>query len=400
MNDATKHLSLKTYLRQEFLPKYTTINTEHHHKAAVTWLIRFLGRDVTVGEIDDDLIERYAEWLKTQSLMPSSRRLYRASLRTIVGRAAPDYCMKVINDKALSSSGSIMEFFQQVYLPVRLLGKPLTVEQHIIVIRRLCRHLCRAAMLTDLNDELIAAHLQWALQQGLARPTVNDARSYLLTLWRFAYKRKLVREWPLVDKLREYRRLPKAWTTTELERLLSAAAATPGMIERVPAGGWWTALLLVMYDTGVRRRAAFSIEREHVDLDTGWLIVPAENQKQAVEQRFKLSDQTVDAIRRIWLPPRRLLFPWAFRKEQLYRHLKVILGRAGLPCGRADMFHKLRKTCASYIAKAAGLDAASRQLGHSGVEVSKRYVDPQIAQSQIDGVVYLPRLNFAGGNGK
>ena len=229
---------------------------------------------------------------------------------------------------------------------------------------------------------------------------LNDARGYFLTYWRFAYKRKLVREWPLVDKLREYRRLPKAWTTAELEVLLTTAAATPGMIEGVPAGGWWTGLLLVLYDTGVRRRAAFSIEREHLDLDTAWLTVPAENQKQKVEQRFKLSGQTVEAIRSIWLPPRRFLFPWPYSKRHLWTAFTRVLEAAGLPHTRFDKFHKLRKTCASYIAKAAGLDAASRQLGHSGVEVSKRYVDPSIACSAIDGVVYLPRLSFAAGNGR
>ncbi len=38
-----------------------------------------------------------------------------------------------------------------------------------------------------------------------------------------------------------------------------------------------------------------------------------------------------------------------------------------------------------------GIDAASRQLGHSGEYVTKLYIDPTIAQSKIDGVVHLPR---------
>jgi hypothetical protein len=31
--------------------------------------------------------------------------------------------------------------------------------------------------------------------------------------------------------------------------------------------------------------------------------------------------------------------------------------------------------------------------------VSKRYIDPSIARSRIDGVSYLPRPPLAGGNG-
>jgi hypothetical protein len=85
--------------------------------------------------------------------------------------------------------------------------------------------------------------------------------------------------------------------------------------------------------------------------------------------------------------------------RESYSHLNAILVRAGLPHGRGDKFHKIRKTTASQICKAAGLDAASRQSGHSGADVSRRYIDPSIARSQIDGVTYLPRPRLAGGNG-
>jgi integrase len=79
--------------------------------------------------------------------------------------------------------------------------------------------------------------------------------------------------------------------------------------------------------------------------------------------------------------------------------LTSILIAAGLPHGPKDKFHKIRKTTASHIAKAAGASMASAVLGHSDVEVTKRYIDPTIAGSNVDATSYLPRLEFRG-NGR
>ena len=101
--------------------------------------------------------------------------------------------------------------------------------------------------------------------------------------------------------------------------------------------------------------------------------------------------QTTDAIQAIWYPARRLLFAWPWRQDAIFRRLAAILKRAGLPNGPRDLFHKFRRTTASHIAAAAGIDAATRQLGQSGSAVTKRYIDPTIARAHVDGAAYLPR---------
>jgi integrase len=188
-------------------------------------------------------------------------------------------------------------------------------------------------------------------------------------------------------------RLPIAWTMEEMGLILAACAATPGMVGEIPARMFWTALILLLFDTGLRLRAALSIERSNLDLATGWLCIAAETQKQKTEQRFQVSVQTTDAILAIWSPPRRLLFPWTRtgRRVRIWVCLGNILKRAGLPSGRRDKFHKFRRTTASHIAAAAGIDAASRQLGHSATDVTLRYIDPRIARAHIDGAAWLPR---------
>ena len=254
-------------------------------------------------------------------------------------------------------------------------------------------------MLTDLTDEQVTSYMQWMLDQGFSRATVNSNRSVIIATWRFTYRKKLVDRLPDVDKLKEYRRLPVAWSIEQMGQMLAACASRPGMVGDIRAADFWPALLLLLFDTGLRLKATLSIERGHVDLDTRWLIVPAENQKQAAEQRFLLSPQTVEAIRLVWEPPRRLLFPWPWSEPKIWKQYGKIIAQAGLPNGPKSKFHKLRKTCASHIAKVAGIDAASRQLGHSGESITKRYVDPTIARSEVDGVVHLPRPKLPGPNG-
>jgi len=407
--DQNGHTPLSTYLRQ-FFAERGTVYTRHHHKSAVARLCRFLGHDIAVEDIDDDLVEQFAAWLAEEPLSATSKRLYRASIRTIARSANPDACLKFIDDDGLAVPGSLMRFFREVYRPQRMTGATDgAVGQVRFVISRFAKYLGRPPLLSDLTDETVSGFMQSILDSGLSRVTANHSRGYVLALWRYAYRvykkqtgrKRLVREAPDVPKLREHRRLPVAWTIEQMQRLLTAAAETGGSIDSIPAGLWWTALLLTMYDTGIRRGAAFAIQRCDVDLDTGWLTVPAENQKQKVEQRFKVSGQTSDALRRIWEPPRRLLFPWPSQKTNAaWTKLTGILIRAELPHGPRDKYHKIRRTTASHIAKAAGVSVASAVLGHSDVEVTKRYIDPTIAGSSVNATAYLPRLNFAAGNGR
>lgn len=413
MKNHTRQL-LGLYFHNLFTPirlPNASANTIHQYRNAIVKLTMFMGHNVRVGEVNDDLLQRFYEWSLKHGLSLQSARQYKSLLRSIIRHARPGMCPKHpgkrpheasavgLDDERWDCEGSVWRFFHQKYRPEKMVGSTDgSIEQHEIKLRRFCRWHGKAVLLTDLTDELVTAFMQSMLDKGYSRATVNNTRSAILCVWRYAHKKKLVQSYPTVDKLKEHRRLPVAWSIPELERLLSACAATPGTIAGVPAGDYWPAMILVMYDTGLRKGAVLSIERQHVDLSTGWLTVPADHQKQKVEQRFLLSDQTVDAIRRIWPPRDQLLFYWPWGPRQIFIHFGKILARNGLPSTRLDKFHKLRKTCGSHIAKVAGIDAASRQLGHSGEYVTKLYVDPQIAQSAIDGVVHLPRPRLSAPN--
>ncbi|MFH1267452.1 MAG: tyrosine-type recombinase/integrase [Planctomycetota bacterium] len=406
---------LALYFHETFLPSELadrSFYTRRQYVNAVTQLCIFEQADPTLPTMTEEKVEEFHAWLLERGLYPETAHKYRMYIRRIVRHVYPDRCKKerpgrprkpilgILQDEHLDVPGSLFRFLRETYVPGRMLGcSPGSIEQVVVAVRRFSVQLGRSPMIEDLTDENVSAHLAWLLDQGLSRSTVNSKRRALLAVWRHAHRKKLLTELPTVETLREYRRLPEAWNLEELARLLQACARTGGMIGELPACWYWTALVLVLYRTGLRRRAAMQIERGHVDLRTGWLFVPGENQKQKVDQRFRLPDDALDAIRKIWLPTRRLLFPWPSCSRQVFVQFGNVLRRGGLPCTRKDKFHKIRKTTASYIAKVAGVEAAGRQLGHSGVNVTKRYIDPTIAYSKFDTTGQLPDLPKPGDNG-
>ena len=230
--------------------------------------------------------------------------------------------------------------------------------------------------------------------------TVNKHRAHLLALWRFARKKKrLSGDEPDIEKTKEYKRIPEAWSLDEFQRLLTAATKADGTIVGIPAGSWWLALLLLMYDTGLRISAVMQLPANA--MTDGHLRVAAETQKQGAEQHFRLHEQTLAALTQMDGSRRTAaelakerLFPWPMDPGGDWRTLRgayrKILKAAGLPHGPREMFHKLRRTSATLLAAELGEEAASKHLGHSGLNVTRRYLDPSKIE-QKSAVDALPR---------
>lgn len=130
-----------------------------------------------------------------------------------------------------------------------------------------------------------------------------------------------------------------------------------------------------------------AVQQADVDLESRTALVRAETQKQRADQLFRLHPDCSEAIERIWVPERKLLFPWDHSLSTFYRHFKAILVQAGLPHSRRDLFQRIRRTTYSYC-KLGGIDAGS-QLGHHS-DMSRFYEDPLIT-GQRQACDVLPR---------
>ena len=264
---------------------------------------------------------------------------------------------------------SLLAEFERLYEPRQLAdASESCTSQYRRNIYKFGEFLGHEASTADLTDENVLAFMQTIRAKGRSPVTANKVRAQIVALWSYLARKGIVATFPDVPTLREFKRTPTAWTEHELAQLFEACSQETGFIAGVYAGLWWTALHNVLWDSGARIGATMKLRWEQVDLHDASLVMLAETQKQADDQAFPLHPNTVAALRRIVKPERDLVFPWPYHRDSLWNHYSRILKRAGLPHGRRDKFHRMRRSAASHFEAAGG--NATDLLGHSSRRIT------------------------------
>lgn len=274
----------------------------------------------------------------------------------------------------------LKHFFETHYRPQRLLGKSEnTTRLYLLSIRSFGKTLATDPRLIHLTDANISRHMQRVMDAGRSPATANKDRSQLLTLWRHAHRLKLIDAWPNVAELKQPERTPKAWLPEEFAQLLATADKEPLHFGRVPRSLWWRSLLLLALDTGERITA---LRHARWDWFSGeWFHVPAESRKGGRRDRaYRLSEETIGLLLRVRQVATSEPFPWPYCDMYLWTLFGKLLEKAGLPHGRRDKFHKIRRTTGS-VAHAAGLDA-QEVLDHQYRRTTQRYLDPRFTRDR------------------
>ena len=277
---------------------------------------------------------------------------------------------------------TLLEAFERYKARKLIDAHPITIQKYLWAIRYAGTVVDREPLVSDLSDELVSAVMAIKRREGRSPHTVNDARKVLVSLWGWLAKRRLTEAWPDVDRIKAGTPAPVAWTKTELGRLFRAASKAPGVIGRrldsVPARLFWSALLLVLWDTGERIGAILPLPRSA--LVGNVLTVQAKYRKgRTRDMVYRLHPETVAALAE--------LVPFHESKlmatDCLLESIITIYGRflkaAGLPHDRAHKFHAIRKSVASHAA-AAGVDS-SGLLDHAQAGTTRtHYLDPRIVK--------------------
>jgi integrase len=212
-------------------------------------------------------------------------------------------------------------------------------------------------------------------------------------MWRFACRKKYLDTWPDVPAEKTPQLIPLAWSEVELAALYAAAAKQIDSVGNVPASLWWTALLLVVWDTGERIGALLSTPRGGVDRKCEWLAVGHEYRKgQDKDRVYRLGPKTSEKVRELLARhSEKLLFPWPYTKTYIWNRLEKILKNAGLPTDKRCKFHRMRRSVASHY-EAAGGDATAL-LGHANRRTTiKHYLDPRIVPAHKPACEVLFKL--------
>lgn len=274
----------------------------------------------------------------------------------------------------------LLDFFTNVYRVRRLRGRsPETTRLYKVSIRNFAKTLGREPRIEDLTNDNVALHIQTQLDNGRTAATANKDRAQLLTIWRYATQQGHHNTWPDVPAEVEPVRVPSAWLARDLKKLFSAVDGLTGTIGGVSERLWWRTLLMVCLDTGERITPVSSMRWEWIEDD--WVNFPAEVRKGGKRDRkYLLSQHTVKILDRV--RPSGVLtgevLPWPYSKGYLWKRFSKLLKKAGLPHGRKDKFHRLRKTVASVIYQ-AGLDATDA-LDHSHRRTTQHYLDPRFTK--------------------
>jgi integrase len=241
---------------------------------------------------------------------------------------------------------------------------------------------------TDLEELSVARFLAYRVRKLSAATAAKD-RAQLRALWEFCARRKLVDTWPQVPRIIVPERIPEAWLTDEMKALLASAAQEQGRIGGFPASAVWKAILLLCYDTG--ERIASVVDVRASDVRGCNVIFRAEERKGRRRDILReISVECADALLAIRRSPDDTAIPWDRHRTCLWRILKIILQRAGLPSDRRCKFHRIRKTTASYYEAAGG--SAQRLLDHSSPAVTRKYLDPRIVSPGVPAPSVLPKV--------
>lgn len=293
----------------------------------------------------------------------------------------------------------IKDFFENVYRVRRLRGKsPNTVRLYRLSIHSFGKTLGRPSLMADLTNDNVALHMQTVIDRGRAKATANKDRQQLLTIWRYATQQGYHTTWPDVMAEIEPVREPQAWLAEDIVRLFDTVSAMRGSIGGIPCRVWWRAILLVCLDTGERIGAVRQSQWSW--LEHNWILFPAEVRKGGKrDKRYLLGEYTADALselRACYFGEN--MFEWPYCDAYLWPKMRDILKAAGLPHGRRDKFHRLRRTCASVL-DAAGMDA-SRALDHTHRKTTRAYIDPRFTSqhqaSTAVGAWLAPMLDADG----
>ncbi|HEY4310551.1 MAG TPA: site-specific integrase [Pirellulales bacterium] len=406
----TPQMPLREFYRQAFAPLFLgeSADLDKYRRAVEEigsgWAVSDLTSPTSLEACKSHPLRRYIKrvwklaydldlvgpWPK--AVRPRIERVSRPRRRSLWNQAAIEPVAK--GEAPLT----VRQLYVHFYRPLRLRhSSPCTEHRFKTTVDAFARFLGREPLLTDFEDDQVGCFLASAMKHGWTPSTANTARSGLLALWRLAARKRFVDAFPDVGKLKVPARIPKVWTQSELARLFAALAKEPGKIAGVPAGLWWVALHHVLWWSAERISAVMQLRWSDIDLESGWLIVPAEFRKRrTADKATELPPEAIDALKAIYSRRRKLVFPWPYTHGDLWPRYRHIRQRAGLATDRASGFHRMRRSAASYFEAAGG--NATELLGHSARRVTMCYLSPSVVKpKQAAEILFDPRAAPIGG---
>ena len=241
-----------------------------------------------------------------------------------------------------------------------------------------------AASLASVDTDLIRDWMEKLMDQGNAATTVNLKMSALRSFYRFSLKRGLVERDPAhgLAGLKKPKRLPQFLRESEMNSLIDRTAWGEEYKEVLAR-----TIIILLYETGIRRAELTGLNDQDVDLDARQLKVTGKRDKQRIipfgEELEKTLRQYL-AIRdsQVAKASTALLLTKEGQRmtgEQVYGIVRKCLSEVTSMKKRSP--HVLRHTFATaMLNNGAGLESIKGLLGHESVSTTEIYTHTTFEQ--------------------
>jgi integrase len=289
---------------------------------------------------------------------------------------------------------TLRELLINRYAPVKGISER-TVAIYGHTIDRFSEYLGREALVTDLEEDVIAAFLAWrgrtvhSARRGIpSAGTVRKDRTQLLALATYGFRKRLIEEFPIVRQVRGAKKLPRGFTAAEVARLIIAARQRQRTLSGLPAGWWWSTLIYSAWCTGARIGELMAL-RWHCVQGTEVVFLAGTRKGHTRDIARRITPDLAAELELHRRSPGDLVWPWPGKPASIYASMAILCQKAGVPQRR---FHAIRKASASYV-QAGGGDAVSH-LDHSDANITRdHYLDDRVV-GRTEGVDFLPRLDL------
>jgi integrase len=208
--------------------------------------------------------------------------------------------------------------------------------------------------------------------------TVNKELRHLRAIVRKAHKWGYLPKLPEIDFLKEHGKLPTYVSPEHFAKLYQHADAA-----RWPADGhydaadWWRALFVMAYLTGWRIGSLMALRWADVDLEGGFAVSRAADNKGKRDQRVPLHPVVAEHLKKL-VCFSATVFAWDHNRRALFLELHAIQKAAGVaPEGTKAHygFHDFRRAFATMNAATMSPDALQALMQHKDYQTTQRYIN-------------------------
>ena len=260
----------------------------------------------------------------------------------------------------------------------------MTYEQFLRDFESYFRGLDTTADWTTVDADIIRDWLEQMLDNGAKATTVNTALSAVRSFFRYALRRKLVEKDPahLIEGPKKSKPLPQFVREKEMDELIDDKEWGDSFID-VRA----RAILILLYETGVRVSELTGLDDEDLDVTAGQLKVTGKRNKQRI---VPFGQELATAIgqyvgRRDTEVERQTTALFVTDKgermtrQQVYAIVRRSLGEVTTLKKRSP--HVLRHSFATaMLNNGAGLESVKKLLGHESLETTEIYTHTTFEQ--------------------